>query len=358
MDNRNYSLDIIKIVATIIIVFHHYQQIFETTFPTGLNYYDGKFNFAYIVELFFILSGYFLYNYIKRINSGLGFDTFITSKLKRLLPMLTISAIGYEIVVVWGSYCGAQYISQNSIHVVIWGLVTSSLGIQEGWGITDYWVNHPIWYVSVLIWCYVLFFFVTWLARRIKTSPEKFYIFIIILGIGMKSYNISLPFLNTQMYRGYISVFTGVLLASLVDKRIIDITSWKIQITSTGIIASGLYCFINKYSWILEGLPYLLTLFFFPAIIILAQNPLFKKTLHYSWIGTLGKIMFDVYVWHNTVLLSIRCMKDLDWISFDTTQRRWMYLVWIITLLVGTISYYLVEVPINKRINKNTIKAQ
>lgn len=71
-NNRNYSLDVIRIVATILIVFHHYQQIFAVTYPSGVNYYGGQFYFGYMVELFFVLSGFFMAPYIAKIQGRLS----------------------------------------------------------------------------------------------------------------------------------------------------------------------------------------------------------------------------------------------------------------------------------------------
>lgn len=68
-NTREYSLDFLKVVATIIIVFHHYQQGFGVAF-SKFNFAGGKFYFGYIVELFFVLSGYFTYKYIKKIAGG------------------------------------------------------------------------------------------------------------------------------------------------------------------------------------------------------------------------------------------------------------------------------------------------
>ncbi len=356
-EKRNYCLDVLKIIATVIIVFHHYQQIFVITFPSGINYFDfvgGGFNFAYIVELFFVLSGYLLYKYVNKINEGLTFNKFISKRLLRLLPMLAISAMGYEIVIALGHYWRSPFIIQNSMHVTVWGFITCALGIQEGWGVTDYWVNHPIWYVSVLIWCYVLFFFVTWLAKKLQTSPVKFYVFIIILGIGVNTYSISLPFLNAQMSRGYTAVFTGVILASLITNNHINVSSWKVQLASLATIAIGAYCYIFHYSWVLEGFPYLLTFVFYPAICIAVQSNIFKAIFKFSWIGIIGRITFDVYIWHCTVLVAIRWMRDLYWFDFDLLQRKWMYFILLIVILVGTVSYFFIETPINKWISKKS----
>ena len=48
--NRDYSLDILRIAATILIVFHHYQQCTGAFFEGRLNFYNGRFYFGYIVE--------------------------------------------------------------------------------------------------------------------------------------------------------------------------------------------------------------------------------------------------------------------------------------------------------------------
>lgn len=67
-EERFYSLDVIKLIATICIIFHHYQQVTGAFFEERLNFYGGRFAFGWIVELFFVLSGYFIYKYMERIK--------------------------------------------------------------------------------------------------------------------------------------------------------------------------------------------------------------------------------------------------------------------------------------------------
>lgn len=98
---RNYSLDVLRIIATILIVFHHYQQSTGAFFEGHLNFYNGKFYFGYIVELFFLLSGFFMVNYRKRIEDGLAFKNFFLRRITRLLPLVFISGIAYEFFLYW-----------------------------------------------------------------------------------------------------------------------------------------------------------------------------------------------------------------------------------------------------------------
>lgn len=95
---RDYSLDFIKIVATVFIIFHHYQQVTGAWFENRINFNNGRFYFGYIVELFFILSGYFMYSYIRKIQQGrITFPEFYFKRLSRLFPVMALGAVTYEI---------------------------------------------------------------------------------------------------------------------------------------------------------------------------------------------------------------------------------------------------------------------
>lgn len=105
---RNYGLDFLKIVATILIVFHHYQQILNIEFK-GINFYGRKFYFGYLVEFFFLVSGFLMFNYIEKIKVGLTFKDFFIRRIIRLMPLIIIAAISYEILLyiypkVFGDY--------------------------------------------------------------------------------------------------------------------------------------------------------------------------------------------------------------------------------------------------------------
>lgn len=51
------NLDLIKIICALLIVFHHYQQLSGARFDY-INFYGGRFVFGFLVELFFIISGF------------------------------------------------------------------------------------------------------------------------------------------------------------------------------------------------------------------------------------------------------------------------------------------------------------
>ena len=78
--NREYSLDVLKSISTITIIFHHYQQLTGVYFENGINFWGGCFYWGYIVELFFILSGYFSFKYTNCIDEKSKIISFFRKK--------------------------------------------------------------------------------------------------------------------------------------------------------------------------------------------------------------------------------------------------------------------------------------
>ena len=78
---REYSLDVLRILATIGIVFHHFQQVTGTYFENGWNFHGGDFTYGLIVEFFFLLSGYLAYKYAKSETYSQSLKAFILPPL-------------------------------------------------------------------------------------------------------------------------------------------------------------------------------------------------------------------------------------------------------------------------------------
>ena len=90
---REGSLDLLKFLATAVIVMHHYQQITKVIFKDHINFFNGDFYWGYLVELFFIISGYLAYRYV-RCSEKQTFAGFWGKRYMRFLPLLVISSLG------------------------------------------------------------------------------------------------------------------------------------------------------------------------------------------------------------------------------------------------------------------------
>lgn len=92
--NRDHALDFIKVVATALIIMHHYQQ---GVYLSGQGFFfGGQVYFGRLVELFFLISGYVMYKYQDLIKQGLSIKYFYLKRALRLLPLTALAAIVYE----------------------------------------------------------------------------------------------------------------------------------------------------------------------------------------------------------------------------------------------------------------------
>lgn len=346
--NRNYSLDFLKILAAIGIVFHHFQATTGAQYDYFINFHGGWFNWGYLVELFFIISGYFMYRYIPVIQEGkVTLLDFWKKRALRLLPMAAISVIVFEIIL----------LIHNTVHgsnlwgmeVSLWGTVIAALGVQEGWVFLNPVINNSIWYISVLLLCYILFYIVTALAVKIKCKPIYFYIAIILLGIGIGVYGIDWPFLNWQVARGYYAFFFGVIFGAYVARYKIRLREVIVSLITLTVV---ILAFVFYPQCAEDYTNYISTFLLFPSIIILFETkPVQKIFCHKIW-ETLSAISFEVYLWHlPMMLLMYLLMKALNW-QPNFANLASMIIFMLATWVVATIMYFLLERPIAKFISQ------
>ena len=205
-----YSLDFLKIISTFIIVFHHYQQVTETVYDKGINFYYGRFYFGYFVELFFIISGFLTYKYISLIkNDSLIFKDFFIKKTFRYYISVPITVISFAFIECL-YYLKFHFMTINRFD--IFNIISSCFLVQH-WGLFDNpMLNNPIWYISVLIFCYIVFYFICWFSKIFKFDETYFFILFVLIGLYIKFQDLNLLFLNSYLYRGYVSFFLGLLL--------------------------------------------------------------------------------------------------------------------------------------------------
>lgn len=284
-NERIFSLDLLKTLATIGIVFHHYQQLMKVTFPRW-NYFNGHFYFGYLVELFFVLSGFFMFSYIDKIEKGLKFNTFYIHRALRLLPMIAITAVMYDIANWQYSLCYDQPMMGT---LSVFGTIIDSLGVQEGWVFNNAGINNPTWYCSVLLLCYAIFYILTFAAKKIGCTPVYFYIFMILLGCGITTYGINLPFLSGQAARGYYAFFAGVILGVAYKKDLLK--NKYLQICSATVAIILLILLKKNSPAVMDGyLPWLLTFILYPAIIVVFVSDSFRKITNFRAFEYLGRL--------------------------------------------------------------------
>ena len=325
-------------------MFHHYQQDTRVFFEGIINFFDGKFNFGLMVELFFILSGYFMYDYIKKIEEGYAFPKFYAKRLVRFFPLLFISATCYEIILTW--YEKIFMYKWHDIATSLWGIIITSLGIQAGWSLENPFINNPTWYISVLMLCYVIFYFLIYIAKRLNFKVQYLFIAMIFLGMGIRTYGIDLPFLNASSCKGYYAFFFGVLFAEILRKHKITKKESLICAMVT-IILTLLIVYTDDL--MVDGIDYVMTFIYYPALIIFCKYGI-GNILNHPVIGLMGKISFDVFIWHHPVNMLLLVVIRKYNLPYNVYSVRMMLIYALLCCVVGTISYIFIDKPIDRLI--------
>lgn len=216
-ESRKILPDILRVVLTAFVLFHHYQQLTGTFFYRGINFYGGKFYFGYIVEVFFLMSGFFMVPYVAKIRDKMSFPAFFGKRLIRLLPSMIAATIFYDIALFfYVRLCNGSLRYPTDIN--IFGSIVTALGLGS-WSITkDFEINPICWYVSVLLLCYILMYIFVFLSKITKIPAGIMLSIPMIAGVvitHVTEFSV-IPFLSTRIARGYIHFFGGLLIGIII----------------------------------------------------------------------------------------------------------------------------------------------
>lgn len=332
---RINSLDLLKFIMAILIAFHHYQQ------NTGLrgqyiNFYDGKIYWGSLVELFFMISGFLSAIGIERIKDQ-DFKSFITKKIIRIYPMAMLSVLvmtvaGFVYVVVWGKWYGG-------VRITLWKLWNSLLLTVTGGAVNDgTGINGALWYLCVLMYCYIIMYFIIWFCRRKEISCIYGFIIMSVLGLSLLQYDIQLPFLNEYTGRGYSAFFLGIILLYIwntADHKILTIYS-------VSVLLICLVVYFGAYSLFAANMREMMTYIIFPAVIFVTlaadrffDNGFIKKTEP-------GGIAYEIYLWHD-VCICIWMIISRNSNIIDLNSYQMMFVYAGIVVVLSSIMYHLVE---------------
>lgn len=333
---RYTNLDLLKIVAAVLIVFHHYQQSFPVTFD-GVNFYGGSIYFGRLVELFFIISGFLTAN-TDRASDRRYLSSFL-KKYCRLLPsvMLSVTAglgIAYAHYALIGSWLSNRQYSITNI-------ITSYLLLFKGW----FWkisigVNNPTWYLCILLLCYLLFYAIKAVGQQrrwVRTALSL----LVAVGAFVLLVNKSTAntmFLTTSNLRGYLSFFVGVCLYELV--RMLNEQHRRV---APLVIAAALFaCWLGSLTHHKPDSLLVTSTTLFPAVVLLAVS---LPQISWKPLSFWGAVSFEVYLWHVPIFRAIKLTLALT--GWTMSESFWMMvLVTLAAELVGALVYRFFEVPV------------
>lgn len=340
-EERIYSLDFLKFIATLCIMFHHYQIYTKTQFPTGVNFVGGRFEFSFLVELFFVLSGYFISSYIENIKEGMSFQDFFVPKYLRFLLPSTITVIVFAVLdILYEQLYSEQFFDRT---VQIWGVLATSLGFSNGWGIPNSKMNGTLWYISVLLICYMIFYVIVFVSKKLNASPYWMFAFMIFLSFSVATNQINFLFLDFGTSRGLSSFFWGVILARFMRGK--KMSAKAAAISLFALVGTAIVILRYNTTYASDGQRYLYTFCMYPLLLAVLQTTTMKRLFKSKLWGWLGNVSFEAYIWHFPLILALLNIDKIWNLNIDYTNRINLLVIAAASFVVGIPCYYLVEKP-------------
>ncbi|MBR6469736.1 MAG: acyltransferase [Lachnospiraceae bacterium] len=344
---RIYSLDVLKFIMAVLLVFHHYQQ--STGMRGRINFYEGTIYWGCLVEMFFIISGFLIAPTVKGMLKT-GFKNYILNKLIRIYPMAMLSVLfktvlGFVYVCLFGHWSGGVRLTLWNVWNNLW-LMFSGGAVNTADGI-----NNPLWFLCVLIYCYVLLYFAVWLSDRLSVSEVYSFAVISIVGFAALQYEVKAPFLNEYSGRGYAAFFLGMLLYYIWN----SVSRKLLTAYSVVCLAVCIAVYFGAYSLFAANMRDVMTYIVFPALLFLTLAA--DRFTDERIMGRLepGAVAFEVYVWQSCILGLWNIIADATGI-IDTGKYYQMFIMTAVLIVFSAIMYRFAEKKITKTLRAKLIK--
>ena len=271
---RYYSLDIIKILATVGIMFHHYQQIFHVEYSV-INFYGGTFNCGYLVELFFLISGFLAYSSIMSRPKPLIRD--FIHRAVRIYPMAMISCAIY--LGIWlfyeDSFGKSIYLTEKHD---FGNIIRSFLLIPQPIGQLA--LNNPTWYLAILIQCFILLEVCRYLWHRYSFLAKWLPVMVVILCTIAKLTHMPCEIFYAMYCRGIIPFFIGIIIYQLLQMK--DKYSSIINLLFCILLLGTILAICIKPEWSIAHQQLLLMFGIYPTLVYYLLN--MKQIINISYI--------------------------------------------------------------------------
>lgn len=351
------SIDALRAVAALLVVFYHMVLLPNLQIPTYLNVV--KHHFGIGVPLFFALSGFVLaYGYLDKLNDRAQILNFYTRRFFRIAPLFYCMLLVWIIAsrIKWGAF-PANY------HDVVLN-VSFLFGLVPGKHESIVWAG---WSIGVEVLFYLLFPIVAVLVRSLRAGVLALALSILVcssfftmssgLDIGSYAYmNIitHLPnFLSGVLaflvwrhlgFRKSVSLGTALLLLSVLGGLAV------IYVPSTYhllMLASGVR--LDLYVWGLLFIGLILSLCMFPNPIIVNR---FSEAM--------GRDSFSLYLWHPFIIVMLVDVYSLIGVRLGGGLSNFLACALVTFCAIRLVSFYsfrLIEAP-GMKLGKRLTNAQ
>ncbi|MEE6207148.1 MAG: acyltransferase family protein [Alphaproteobacteria bacterium] len=352
-------LRIIAILAILMLhIFHSGMGLHRLGFDVHL--YDKLYkmtgNGQKGVEFFFILAGLFFYLGMAK-DSALSLYDFIRKKIIRMWPVMAWAVLLAFILSLFGVL---KFYYWDNIYAL---LFLNGTALQGAYGNIS-----PSWYCSVMLFHFVLFFYLY------KNMPEKWFWFVVCIGIYIsygiilqaKGYKINNPFqsfgyiFNVSMLRAWGGIGIGMLLGLWHKNCAEKIAAYQLNIGQKILLSAMefvlLYFMINNL--MLHKFQHhnqFMFIIVFTALIgcFLMNKGYISALFNREIFPKMSKYIYSIFITHQVVIGLLR--RNLWKPHHDLVENYPvinMVGTFLAIIIVGVLTYYLVEKPAAKYLRK------
>ena len=340
MKERNITIDFLKGIAILAVVFYH--------FGVGLP-------FGYLgVDIFFVVGGFLLINGLKHKleEDKFNYWTYLYRKLIRLWPLVVILSIMSFGV---GYFLMLPDDFENLVESVIASVIFSNNILQcittkNYWDVVNFYkpLMH-LWYIGILMQAYIVIPIFYMLATKIFKKAKNGIAIVTIGLIGISLVLYLLPVFPSAWkfyllpFRLFEIVFGGIIV--IWKPRANDNVKKAFSIISFSLLLI-LLCFPKA---IISSEFRLLSVVLASAVFLWATEGLSYSGIikHFINIGAgIGEKSYSIYIWHQALIAIL-------FYSFFPKQNIKSFVVFLcITVILTLLSYYCIERPLAKVIEK------
>jgi len=349
---RRYgSLDALRGLAALGVLLFHYNFTTGGIAPfhalLGAVYQSGH----YLVDLFFVLSGYLLATVYagRRDFAGLSWR-----RIARLVPLHWATLVLVLVLRLLMADVGLTLPDQNGDlhHFVLNVLLLDQIGLQRGFSF-----NTPSWSISVeWVVNLVLFALLAMGTKRLLWPALVLVALATVLLLSLRgqlaSVGLLLGFLDAALLRGVVGFFMGVALASLFPMRGEDPSKRAWDLVFLLAAVTLVFCMSSPVFRETQGLDFIYALVLMPALVVAGvRGPLVARLLAIRPLEFLGKISYSIYLVHFPMLLLLMLVTVWTGIRPSSNPILQMLIFVAATLGLSYLSWRYLEKPAQAWLN-------
>lgn len=349
---KYYNIEFIRFIFAVSIVYFHLLHSAMMPYVGKCSIYDAladqtKYT-KYIVECFFIISGYFLYHTIQK-NPQKTTLEFVMSRICRLWPVLACSVILSIFVNGKSLYASLVdlFFLQSS------GLATDWKGLN--WYVSAFFVVELFYFVlykcfhnsakmKLLIWLLVYFGYELNINFMDGGFGRKMVYGVINLGLARAVAGIGLGYMLADIWKSVVEKYKKHQTAGNQENHGLPVVISILEISTFVMLTLDFFCSDRAYDN--QFIVVLLFPIFF--VCLLTRKGVCSVFTDHKWSGFLGRYTYSVYVMQE---ISFGILERTFWKNTGYLERypvRSIMISIVVTFGIGILTYHLIEQPVGK----------